>query len=535
MSMAPHITVWRQIFKDVLISATLANLILFRVWSYLLDLGESSFLAETPENPTDYIAIMINTGAIMIMLFVGAQCVRRGTSRWPLELATIAMFACLLPFLDVVRRSLGFYTDRLWFVGGFWLPLGALVMTLGIIWFRVHIRRILYFVLLLLSPISAITLIQAAWITTRGMEQKPQATSSPFTSVLNTSSRHRVVWVIFDEWDQRVTFDQRPAGLRLPNIDAFARNSVVATNAYPPSGATQLSLPSLMTGQYLKMVEFGGPDRLLIQAVGSSGLVDFRAIPNVLTKAAAAGMRVAIVGWCLPYARIFPDTSHFWVRWGAAPRAQMFRANQVSSAMLAQLRFVFAPQTGRQEAVNLYARLHEAARQAVSSSAVDIAFLHYPIPHSPSVYDMERRVLSDHGSLEASDFYVNNLALVDRTLGELLADLDAANLRDSTTVVLSSDHWWRTADVLDGQIDHRIPLMIQIGGDRRARVCNARINTVSVTSIINDILSGAVTDNDAVLARMQSIEVKEPFRYASGGMKQLLNAPVELVAPGTKK
>ena len=40
--------------------------------------------------------------------------------------------------------------------------------------------------------------------------------------------------------------------------------------------------------------------------------------------------------------------------------------------------------------------------------------------------------------------YLDNLALADRILGELRQAMEQAGTWDSTTILISSDHWWRT-------------------------------------------------------------------------------------------
>src|SRR5262249_49748159 len=59
----------------------------------------------------------------------------------------------------------------------------------------------------------------------------------------------RVLWIIFDELDQRLAFDERPASIALPELDRFRRQSVAASRAYSPSTKTFTSLPALITGR----------------------------------------------------------------------------------------------------------------------------------------------------------------------------------------------------------------------------------------------------------------------------------------------
>src|SRR2546423_46880 len=49
-------------------------------------------------------------------------------------------------------------------------------------------------------------------------------------------SLRRVVWLMFDELDQRITFEARPPGLELPELDRLRRESLYADAARPPAG-----------------------------------------------------------------------------------------------------------------------------------------------------------------------------------------------------------------------------------------------------------------------------------------------------------
>ncbi len=63
------------------------------------------------------------------------------------------------------------------------------------------------------------------------------------------AGRPRVVWIIFDETDYRIAFEQRPGGVQLPAFDRLQAESLFATDAYSPADATLLSMPSLIIGR----------------------------------------------------------------------------------------------------------------------------------------------------------------------------------------------------------------------------------------------------------------------------------------------
>src|SRR5262249_57955272 len=59
----------------------------------------------------------------------------------------------------------------------------------------------------------------------------------------------RVVWLVFEELDQRITFEARPAGLELPELDRLRRESLYANAARPPAVTSDVTMPALITGR----------------------------------------------------------------------------------------------------------------------------------------------------------------------------------------------------------------------------------------------------------------------------------------------
>ena len=63
------------------------------------------------------------------------------------------------------------------------------------------------------------------------------------------AGRPKVLFLIFDEWDQRLTFEARRAGLELPNLDRLVAESFVATDMLGAARATYLAIPGLFSGR----------------------------------------------------------------------------------------------------------------------------------------------------------------------------------------------------------------------------------------------------------------------------------------------
>ena len=122
--------------------------------------------------------------------------------------------------------------------------------------------------------------------------------------------RRRVIWMLFDEFDQRLAFD-----LRQPKVDfpedrgAYSRSP----GRYESSAADRWdgplpALPSLLSGQIYSRAELVDANTLRV-APQSGGASNWRDQPNVFKKARELGANAEIIGWHHPYCRVFGDST----------------------------------------------------------------------------------------------------------------------------------------------------------------------------------------------------------------------------------
>jgi membrane-anchored protein YejM (alkaline phosphatase superfamily) len=83
------------------------------------------------------------------------------------------------------------------------------------------------------------------------------------------------------------------------------------------------------------------------------------------------------------------------------------------------------------------ASLIPQAEALIRDQSVSFVFIHLPVPHPPGIYDRNPPHQRPTGT------YIDNLALADRTLGELMKVLNGTPLASRTTVIVCSDHSWR--------------------------------------------------------------------------------------------
>jgi membrane-anchored protein YejM (alkaline phosphatase superfamily) len=95
---------------------------------------------------------------------------------------------------------------------------------------------------------------------------------------------------------------------------------------------------------------------------------------------------------------------------------------------------------GVAQRIKSYFELLEHTHNVLEGDQADFIFLHLPIPHPPAIWDR----LNDRLESKCGNSYVDNLALADHTLGDIVATLQRSPRWKDTTVVVQGDHSWRT-------------------------------------------------------------------------------------------
>ena len=122
--------------------------------------------------------------------------------------------------------------------------------------------------------------------------------------------------------------------------------------------------------------------------------------------------------------------------------------------------------------------------------------LHLPIPHPPFVFDATTRTYADEGGS-----YWDNLVLADIVLGELRQALQESGRWDSATVIVTSDHHWRSqlwrhfSPVWSGwgpkdipSQGERIPFMVKLPNQHVEVDYAPHVNTLITRELIDQLL-----------------------------------------------
>ncbi len=138
----------------------------------------------------------------------------------------------------------------------------------------------------------------------------------------------------------------------------------------------------------------------------------------------------------------------------------------------------------------------------MSDPQIQFLFVHFPVPHPFAIYDSRRGDFT----LSKSTSYFDNLALVDRTVGELRSKLEKAGLWDSTSILITSDHglrpdlwrghynWTPETERLAGNTQSEIvPFIVKLDGQDRGMIYEKPFSAVVTGDLCLAILGGHVS------------------------------------------
>jgi len=379
-------------------------------------------------------------------------------------------------------------------------------------------------------------------------ENRPSAEALP-----TRADAPRLIWIIFDEMDQRVAFDARPSSLQLPEIDRLRAESIVANHATQTAQFTGIALPSLISGELFRVTSMVGASKLEVIREGSASTEDWRDQPNVFQHARRMGINSALDGWYHPYCRIFGDqlVPCFATPSGHAGRAMLRERHASQNGLWNTVGFLFQLQwenlkdmyrfngTSGSETLKAaylqneqqqeYFQIRDHAYAAAVDPRIGLLLIHVPAPHMYAIYNRRQGDFSLNGSLD----YLDNLALVDRTVGELRAKLEGAGLWDRTSLLITADHgfrpdlwrgnygWTDTMDKLFATgASQTVPFIVKLAGKQEHAVFDRPFSNIVSGDLSLEVLSGRVSTAEQAVAWLEhrATDVHKPVsQSASAG------------------
>jgi len=243
----------------------------------------------------------------------------------------------------------------------------------------------------------------------------------------------------------------------------------------------------------------------------------FGTAENVFSQAKQRGYGTGLVGFYHPYPRILGKNLDFC----SSQPYELFHGSSKSFLNTMLKFFDYALIVSEEIQLNnwgeiqhhkqLYNEVLASGIKAINDDRLHLIVIHVPVPHLPSIYDRKSKSFRDQNSLKGD--YFDNLALADQTLGILRRQLERQDRWESTTVIISSDHWWRGAKGYDGKTDHRVPFMLKLSGQHQHAVFTKQFNTVNTAQLVLDIFDNHIVETGEAIRWLDNNSLIGPSPY----------------------
>ncbi len=292
--------------------------------------------------------------------------------------------------------------------------------------FRAIVEGALRITLIVLSPLSLVVVANAVagvamLLPDGGNPLVYQRALAPMNRDRSTR-KPRVVWIIFDELDQRLTFEKRPAGVDMGAFDRFRRVAFTASDARAPANMTERSVPSLTVGRKVEADVLLPGEEISLTFEGTPGEVSWREAGTIFHTAFRDGANLAILGHGgPPYCRIFHAlTPRCWDHgqaWTGEARDVIGGVARVAKQIVLYFPFLRRVYDARNWTYhpNRFAETHERFRRAVEKTLADpnfdFIYVHWFIPHTPYYYDRntDRFAPATRFRFAPKDGYLHNM------------------------------------------------------------------------------------------------------------------------------
>jgi len=521
--------------RDLIICVSLANLCFLDSWNDLQKLARASYFLKTPADATLLIATIGSVLLVAAGFWIALLVARSVGHPMGMRLARAGFLLCAGVPLTLTLRTIPFYSWLApWFTGA--LTAGViLIAALPLFGMGRAVIRVQTQLILALAPLFVISLLYLT-INFRKLASPYSYVDAPRRHALSKRRQQgfRVVWFVFDEFDECLVFRNRPAQIALPELDRLRAQALYATDARSPATMTTISMPALITGKLLFDAQATRTNELLLTFQGSEKKAGWSTLPNVFSAAGAAGFNSGLVGWHHPYCRVIGnDVSKCY--WEPNLDASTFLRSQAYSSQVGILQTIRLQILQHIEDLALFRRLHlhwgdataeeykltrrqhsvsyfatlKAAASMITDPDLDLILLHLPVPHPEGIYNRYKAAFT----LDESNDYLDNLEVADMTVGKLRHLLETSGLDDRTALLVTSDHPFRkniwslrptwTAEeraTLGGKACPSVPFMLKLPGQSASAAYHREFNTVITAQLLLDVLRGDLHSSNDVMA-----------------------------------
>ena len=461
--------------RDFLFSLSFANICLSSIW--LRFFYRSKLYMKYLPTANSFLALIINELLFTIGAWGCLLLIRKLDNKFISKVAKVFVCLMVLSFLIATANSFPNINEKIF-------NLSLLTIIAVLLWRRAMMKATKVFILFL-APFALMVLGQSV----QALLHQDQSKDSPVIPrpIVNPApNTSRVLWLIFDEMDFRISFIDRPQNLKLPEFDRFKGESLFAENAYPPAGATIPSIPALLSGKMIRNASLDDFDTLNVEFEGSNQTVNWGSQPNVFSRAKKLGFNTALLGEYIPYSRLIGHDLDF-CDWSAYRFQFVSSKDTLWDNLTTQLYSFFHGFSLHYDQHQIATReIFDGARQLVADSNYGLVFIHFPVPHSPFIHNHAWWDQSVKG-------YPDNLILCDNIWGQLRKEMEAQGVWEKTNIIISSDHAYGKARKFDGKEDRRVPFIVKLAGQEKSVVYREKFNTVLTHDLVLDMLSKKVT------------------------------------------
>lgn len=487
-------------WRDFRLALSFANLVYLRAWADLLPLSaDHAYYRKTLPDINLYFAVAGDVLALSLLTWLAIHFAPK-LPGW-LQRGLVAAG------LGMVTLALGSLAPNDWKPGLFHVLLAAFwVVAAGLcFWFFPRALRVANWAAMAATPCLAVTFLGSLVYL---QIQSPLPANPPLARRLAGSPATRVIWLVFDEWDQRLTFNERAAETRLPVLDSLAARSFTATHAVAvqsgipvPEMATTDAIPSMLYGVPLARSGIADASSRFIVFDGGKSTV-FGAGNSLFARVHSQGWNVAAAGWYLPYCRVFGSqlSDCYWdvmyeQRSSPSPTFPQAAIDETRMLFETQMLSVFGPSLVNLRHQAEYEALLAAAERYAADPSIGLAFVHFNVPHVPYFYDPKVGRLGHYGYSEA--LYNRALEWVDSSVGEILSTLHRSGLDSKTAIILTSDHPLRNATP-----DPYVPFIVHLPNETAGMTFTQEFSTLRTVDLALGITSGGVKSVSDVMAAL---------------------------------
>ncbi len=486
-------SIWHSTLLLGAFSLSVANLNLLPAWRTLIFANTSDLYFIPRPMRHDYIGALLLLLALAGSVFLFSKAVMSRDSDGTKWKMLAVMVICLVNPLDFLRHSLPASVSlvaSLFYLGTLFVMASVLLWK----WHRFLVSA-LYLFLVLLSPFALSNSAQAVWWAIRIDEGNGHVKENAQFVGRERVDRgdadlQRVMWIIFDELDQRVLFEDRPAGYDFTAFDSFRAQSIYAPRVIPPAGNTSIGMPTYLIGHRVVNIT-KSMNRLEVQIDGSHDFVAINDFDHLFAEASASGASTGIAGFYHPYCRLFGE---FVDRCVGFHIGVWHRSSENLPSTMRSLTRALVPGWQRGNYIRTFNGIRSAALEMAVNPDRDFVMVHVNVPHPPPIYDPES------GELKIWGFglsYADNVICADDMLGAIERESRKAGLWNETAVVVTSDHGWRS---LGGESElGAIPLLIKMADQSEEIRLEQEFDSVLTKALLVAILKRELrTPHDVV-------------------------------------